>query len=177
MARTAWWSPLAGIALLCAVGCGPAGEPRPEPTVGPLVEARCPRDGAGMLGLDVDEYAGSLPPEGFVAVTAVRCVDDGGSYDEDERTTVVTIRESTAAVSPALLTALGLPDDRQLGWHEACPMNARSMLYLLLVNADGLAYHPQTPITPCGEPRPEVERAAADLPWRWKATFEVELPG
>jgi hypothetical protein len=56
-------------------------------------------------------------------------------------------------------------------------MNARSVLYLLLVNADGLAYHPQTPITPCHDPRPEVEQAVADLPWRLRATFEVKLPG
>jgi hypothetical protein len=176
MVRTVW-SLLAGIVLLGA-GCAIAGEPRPAPTVGPLVEARCPRDGAGMVGpkRGDDPYAGTLPPDGFIPVSVVRCVDDLGRYDEDKGITVYTIDESTAAVSPALLTALALPDERRPG-DVTCPMAIRSVLYLLLVNADGLAYHPQTPITPCREPRPEVEQALADLQWRFRPSFEVEQPG
>lgn len=174
MVRTPVWWMLLIVALLSS-GCTSAGEPRPAPTERPLVEGRCPRDGAGLIGplREDDPYAGSLPPNGFRAARVIRCLDDQG-LQQDDGTSIYTVTESSAEVSPGLLESLALPDEGPLGPNTVCPAQARSLLYLLLVDATGRGYQPRIPITPCHDPRPEVDQAVEAMTWRTETTFTIK---
>ncbi|MFC7625125.1 hypothetical protein [Microlunatus sp. GCM10028923] len=175
MARTSlWWVLL--IIILSIAGCTvpPRPEPRPVPIQRPLVDGRCPRDGIEpMRPIDEgDPYLGSLPPEGFRPDTVVRCTVSPGRHQNGYE--LIDVTESSAAVTPELLTALALPDEVPERADFGCPENLEPTLHLLLVDATGRGYRPRIPVTPCHRPLAEVRRAIEALPWRVTAKFTIK---
>lgn len=151
-------------------GCAPISTwtPRPSPTVAPLVEGHCPRDGDGL----VPPADGGLAPAGFVATGVIRCLVDSPLTRKDGRL-VYTVRELSGELSPELATALTLPDDGPRSWIEVCPARGFIAIQLLLLDAGGQGYWPRIPNTWCSEPRTEVYEAVDAIAWRDVDSFEV----
>ncbi|GAB3754988.1 hypothetical protein [Microlunatus parietis] len=176
MGRTTslWWVLL--IIVLVTAGCTPPPphEPRPAPILRPLVDGRCPRDGVGLIQPleDADPYRGSLPPEGFRPVTAIRCTGNLGRSQNGYE--IFDVTEYSTAVTPELLAALALPDEVPKRADFGCPENLEPTLFLLLVDATERGYRPRVPITPCGRPLSEVKRVVEAMPWRAQAKFTIK---
>lgn len=160
--------------LMITYGCVPIStrNPRPSPTVAPLVEGRCPRDGDGLIPPNApdDPYAGGLAPSGFVATGVIQCQVDEPVTRKDGRLGY-PVRELSGGPSAELETALALPDDDDQG--GVCPARYVPPLHLLLIDANGLGYWPRIPITSCHEARPEIYAAVGGIAWRDFDRFEV----
>lgn len=155
-------------------GCAPISTwtPRPSPTVAPLVEGHCPRDGDGLIppAAPEDPYAGGLAPAGFVATGVVQCPVDEPLTRKDGRL-VYSVRELSGELSGELLGALALPDDDDR--EGVCPARYIPPLHLLLIDAGGQGYWPLVPITSCHEALPEVYAAVEAIAWRDVDSFQV----
>lgn len=112
-------------------------------------------------------------PEGFQPVSMVRCTSAPLPSDRGDRHLVT---EATAPITSPLLEALSLPDLTWLPPRAACPANFVPVTPLLLVDSSGRAHRPRIPITPCHNPREEVDRAVAAAAWATVRVFEVTRP-
>lgn len=106
-------------------------------------------------------------PDGFRPVRAVRCTWDERYFNDAATRSEITMEEfRSPSVTAALSASLLLPDQEFTpGSHMACSAVATAPEFLILVDANGQAFSPRLPQTPCSDPRDEVARATADLPW------------
>lgn len=90
----------------------------------------------------------------------------------------ITMEEfRSPSITAALSASLDLPDrEFTTESRAACPAVAIAPEYLILVNADGKAFSPRLPQSPCNDPRDEVGRATADLPWAKYKTYRFDTP-
>lgn len=90
----------------------------------------------------------------------------------------VTMKEfRSPSITAALSASLDLPDQEFTpGSHMACAAVATAPEYLILVDAHGKAFSPRLPQSPCSDPRDEVARAVADLPWGQPKTYRFKTP-
>ncbi len=108
---------------------------RPAATAAPLVEAHCPKDGAGVVALEgTDPYGGTLAPAGFVVSEVVRCLKTDVQVNESQLS--FTIEESRAVPTQALQDALALPDQGEpIIPNVACDLVGRPLLHLIMADA------------------------------------------
>lgn len=173
----------AGVALLSA-GCSAAPSDVREGTRPTLpaagTRARCPSSAAELPS--TDDFGRMIGPgrlpDGFRPVRALRCTWTEVYLDDAATRSEVTVRESrSSSVPPGLSASLELPDQELVPLsHAACSAVATAPEYLVLVDADGDAFMPRLPETPCRDPRREVARAIADLAWTEHRTYRFERP-
>ena len=113
------------------------------------------------------------PPADFRPVHAVRCTWTETYLDDAATRAEITVEEvRSPTITTALTASLELPDQEiDPRSHLACAAVATAPDYLVLVDADGRAFAPRAPQTPCGAPRDEVVRALAELPWTGYKTY------
>ncbi len=182
--RRPWPGPgVAALACLVLAACsapGPSYVDLPiQRTPASLTPAHCPDNAAGY-GLpgpssSTTPAAGSVPA-GFQSRTVLRCrADPTRAQDDPSRITVV---QETAPITPALMSAIGLPDQDfargRWGSTYACADASLPPPFVLLIDGRGSAVRPVLPQGPCAT-RPEVDQAMNALEFTTVRTFTVRI--
>lgn len=169
-------------AMLLAAGCSAVTPDyrdgtRPTQTAAPS-RVRCPKSAAQLPASDdLGRMIGpGRVPDGFRPVRVVRCTWSETYLDDPATRSRITMEElRSPTVTTALSASLELPDQELVpSSRMACAAIATDPQYLILVAAEGRAFVPRLPESPCRDPRAEVVRALADLQWTDHQTYRFE---
>ena len=146
----------------------------PSADEAPVTGEKCPSDATDpaikQLAADSSDSASQSPlSTSFVAVAAVRCLDEVETVAGDGTWNIAVEQRATSDLS-ALITALRTPSSNApAGSNIACADPGVLIPLFALVDAQGRITRPALPHDECQMPLPQALAAISALPWKTEA--------